>query len=96
VSHSYAGSLVGSGRNGVRLHHAERSVATDLSRAGVALMSPPAGSTARASMVLATLQVDLGDVFLKSAVPLPGKSAISLRLSASAPINAAVAWFALD
>jgi hypothetical protein len=47
-------------------------------------------------MVLATLQVDLGDVFLKSAVPLPGKSAISLRLSASAPINAAVAWFALD
>jgi hypothetical protein len=42
-------------------------------------------------MVLATLQVDLGDVFLKSAVPLLGKSAISLRLSASAPIDAAVA-----
>ena len=48
------------------------------------------------SAVLATLQADLGDVLLKAAIPDAAASAISLRLSASAPIDAAVAWFVLD
>lgn len=60
----------------------------------VALVEP--GTADRSSAVLATLQVDMGDVFLKAAVPMPGQSAISLRLSAVATVDAPVAWFVLD
>ena len=74
-------AIIRSGRDRVRVE-------------SVALVEP--GTADRSSAVLATLQVDLGDVFLKAAIPLPADGAIVLRLSGPAPMDAPVAWFVLD
>ena len=73
------------------------------SRSGVAMI--PVGQSTWTSLdvgigefsfVLATLQVDLGEVVLRSAIPHAVRGTFTLRLSGPAPSDALVAWLILN
>jgi hypothetical protein len=49
-----------------------------------------------ASLVLATLQQDHPDVWVRSAVPNVAGRSFTIRLTKAVPVNAKVAWFIIN